>query len=68
MTFLYGGGSDWMNSEYGHAVVQRLQRSQHYAAFHLVPLAGHQVFMDNPGGFNQMVIEAVHAHERSVGF
>ncbi|GAB9468487.1 hypothetical protein Gpo141_00005803 [Globisporangium polare] len=67
LTIMYGGGSDWMNSEYGEAVVRSLEKS-HYAAFRLVPLAGHQVFMDNPADFNRMVIEAVHDHERSVGF
>lgn len=67
LTIMYGGGSDWMNAEYGEAVVRSLEKS-HYAVFRLVPLAGHQVFMDNPADFNRMVIEAVHDHERSVAF
>lgn len=67
LTIMYGGGSDWMNSEYGEAVVRSLEKS-HYAAFRLVPLAGHQVFMDNPADFNRMVIESVHDHESSVAF
>lgn len=61
---MYGGGSDWMDANHGEAVVRRLEKT-HYAAFRLVPLAGHQVFMDNPTDFNRMVIEAVHDHERS---
>lgn len=65
---MYGGGSDWMNSEHGEAVVRSLEKTHSYAAFRLVPLAGHQVFMDNPTDFNRMVIDAVHEHERSVAF
>ncbi|TYZ61411.1 hypothetical protein PybrP1_002961 [[Pythium] brassicae (nom. inval.)] len=64
LTIMYGGGSDWMNADHGEAVVRSLEKT-HYAAFRLVPLAGHQVFMDNPADFNRMVIEAVHEHERS---
>ncbi|RLN47934.1 hypothetical protein BBJ29_006677 [Phytophthora kernoviae] len=64
LTIMYGGGMDWMNSEYGEAVVRRVERSQ-YAVFRLVPLSGHQVFMDNPSDFNQMLIQAVHDQERA---
>lgn len=64
---MYGGGPDWMNSEYGHAVIKRLE-SSHYAKFRLVPLSGHQVFMDNPADFNSMLIDAVREEERTVGF
>ncbi|DAZ93212.1 TPA: hypothetical protein N0F65_001564 [Lagenidium giganteum] len=67
VTFLYGGGSDWMDADHGEAVVRRLEK-QHYAAFRLVPLAGHQVFMDNPTDFNHIVIEAVHEYERATAF
>ncbi|KAG2761763.1 hypothetical protein Pcac1_g26376 [Phytophthora cactorum] len=59
LTILYGGGVDWMNSEYGEAVVRRLENTQ-YAVFRLVPMSGHQVFMDNPSDFNQMLIQATH--------
>ncbi|KAF1785158.1 Alpha/Beta hydrolase fold [Phytophthora cactorum] len=59
LTILYGGGMDWMNSEYGEAVVRRLENTQ-YAVFRLVPMSGHQVFMDNPSDFNQMLIQATH--------
>ncbi|KAG7399464.1 Alpha/beta hydrolase domain-containing protein 4 [Phytophthora boehmeriae] len=64
LTIMYGGGMDWMNSEYGEAVVRRMEKSQ-YAVFRLVPLSGHQVFMDNPSDFNQMLIQAVHDQERA---
>ncbi|GLE02774.1 hypothetical protein PINS_up011629 [Pythium insidiosum] len=65
VTFLYGGGGDWMPSEHGEALVRQLQHS-HYATLRLVPSAGHQVFMDNPSDFNQMLIDAVHEYDRAV--
>lgn len=64
LTIMYGGGSDWMNFEYGQAVIKRLE-SSHYAKFRFVPLSGHQVFMDNPADFNSVLIDAVHEEERS---
>ncbi|KAL4161998.1 hypothetical protein PRNP1_002546 [Phytophthora ramorum] len=64
LTIMYGGGMDWMNSEFGEAVVRRLETS-HYAVFRLVPMSGHQVFMDNPGDFNQMLIQAVRDQEHA---
>ncbi|KAI9915170.1 hypothetical protein PsorP6_008328 [Peronosclerospora sorghi] len=54
LTIMYGGGMDWMNSEFGAAVVRRLEKNQ-YAVFRLVPISGHQVFMDNPIDFNRML-------------
>ncbi|KAJ0412412.1 hypothetical protein ATCC90586_005432 [Pythium insidiosum] len=64
VSFLYGGGGDWMPSEHGEALVRQLQNS-HYATLRLVPSAGHQVFMDNPSDFNQMLIDAVHEYDRA---
>ncbi|KAG6582816.1 putative serine protease family S33 [Phytophthora cinnamomi] len=64
LTIMYGGGMDWMNSEYGEAVVRRLEKTQ-YAVFRLVPISGHQVFMDNPADFNQMLIQAVRDQEHA---
>ncbi|KAJ0409610.1 hypothetical protein P43SY_008482 [Pythium insidiosum] len=64
LSFLYGGGGDWMPSEHGEALVRQLQNS-HYATLRLVPSAGHQVFMDNPSDFNQMLIDAVHEYDRA---
>lgn len=46
LTVMYGGGMDWMNAEYGEAVVRRMEKSQ-YAVFRLVPISGHQVFMED---------------------
>ncbi|CCI43249.1 unnamed protein product [Albugo candida] len=56
--FIYGGGDDWMNPSFGEQLVQRLEKTQ-YAKFHLVPYAGHQVFMDNPKDFNRIVIDSI---------
>ncbi|GMF28434.1 unnamed protein product [Phytophthora lilii] len=64
LTIMYGGGMDWMNSEYGEAVIRRLEKTQ-YAVFRLVPISGHQVFMDNPSDFNQMLIQAVRDQEHA---
>ncbi|OQR95690.1 serine protease family S33 [Thraustotheca clavata] len=58
VTFIYGGGSDWMNFEYGQEVVDRLSPTQ-YATLKKVPYAGHQVFMDNSADFNSILIESI---------
>ncbi|ETK76619.1 hypothetical protein L915_17017 [Phytophthora nicotianae] len=63
VTFMYGGGPDWMPKEHGEAVVERLQNANRYASFRVVPLSGHQVFMDNPSAFNRVLIAAVHDWE-----
>lgn len=47
-----------MNPSFGEQLVQRLEKTQ-YAKFHLVPYAGHQVFMDNPKDFNRIVIDSI---------
>ncbi|KAE9038169.1 hypothetical protein PR002_g6167 [Phytophthora rubi] len=65
VTFIYGGGPDWMPKEHGEAVVERLQKSECYSSFRVVPLSGHQVFMDNPRAFNRVLIAAVRDWELS---
>ncbi|KAG7399465.1 Alpha/beta hydrolase domain-containing protein 4 [Phytophthora boehmeriae] len=68
VTFVYGGGPDWMPKEHGEAVVERLQKAgKSYVSFRIVPLSGHQVFMDNPSGFNSVITEAVLDWEKDVG-
>ncbi|KAL7686501.1 putative alpha/beta hydrolase-1 [Plasmopara halstedii] len=64
LTIIYGGGMDWMNSKYGEAVVRQLERTQ-YAVFRLVPSSGHQVFMDDPNEFNQILVRAVRDQEHA---
>ncbi|KAF1315970.1 Serine protease family s33, partial [Globisporangium splendens] len=67
VTFLYGdAGVDWMNHEHGEAVVRQLEKSQ-YAVLRRVPLAGHQVFMDNPKGFNHALLQAINDHDVHMG-
>ncbi|CAK4455745.1 unnamed protein product [Aphanomyces euteiches] len=59
VTFIYGGDGDWMKPDEGQNVVHRLQEHGHFAAFKLIPSAGHQLFLDNPRAFNAAVIEGV---------
>ncbi|KAF1316485.1 hypothetical protein FI667_g15377, partial [Globisporangium splendens] len=67
VTFLYGdAGVDWMNHEHGEAVVRQLEKSQ-YVVLRRVPLAGHQVFMDNPKGFNRALLQAINDHDVHMG-
>lgn len=65
VTFIYGGGPDWMLKEHGEAVVERLQNSECYSSFRVVPLSGHQVFLDNPSAFNRVLIASVRDWEVS---
>ena len=58
VSFMYGGGPDWMDKSHGAAVVEQL-RGRHYADLWVVPMAGHQLFLDNPKDFNRMLIELV---------
>lgn len=59
VTFVYGGGPDWMPKEHGEAVVERLKNADRYGSFRVIPLSGHQVFMDNPSEFSRVLISAV---------
>lgn len=59
LTFVYGGESDWMDFRHGQQVVERFKRADRTAALHLVPYSGHQVFLDNPRDFNQIVVESL---------
>ncbi|KAL4161997.1 hypothetical protein PRNP1_002545 [Phytophthora ramorum] len=45
--------------EHGETVVEFLQSADRYASFRVVPLAGHQMFMDNPSAFNGVLTLAV---------
>ncbi|ETV95922.1 hypothetical protein, variant 1 [Aphanomyces invadans] len=59
ISFIYGeDGNDWMNSSHAAKVIPGL--TQH-TVLHKVPSAGHQVFMDNPEGFNEALISSIHA-------
>ncbi|KAF1787304.1 Alpha/Beta hydrolase fold [Phytophthora cactorum] len=54
ITFIYGGGPDWMSSSHGEKVAKTLDDVQVV----LVPGAGHQLFMDNAPAFNEMLLAA----------
>ena len=56
VTYMYGS-HDWMSPEAGQGVASVL-RERHgiQATVHVVPQAGHQIFMENPLGFAATVI------------
>ncbi|KAG7380552.1 Alpha/beta hydrolase domain-containing protein 4 [Phytophthora pseudosyringae] len=58
ITFLYGGGPDWMSSSNGEKVAKVFDGKQSVKVV-LVPGAGHQLFMDNAPAFNEMLLEAL---------
>ncbi|KAL4169782.1 hypothetical protein KRP22_010695 [Phytophthora ramorum] len=58
ITFLYGGGPDWMSSSHGEEVAKTFEGKQSVEVV-LVPGAGHQLFMDNAPAFNQMLLAAL---------
>ncbi|RLN87650.1 hypothetical protein BBJ28_00001126 [Nothophytophthora sp. Chile5] len=58
ITFLYGGGSDWMSSSHGDKLAEAFAGKQSVEVL-LVPGAGHQVFMDNASAFNQLLLGAL---------
>ena len=51
-----------MDSAHGQALVDNLvqQNASIYAALRFVPLAGHQVFLDNSDSFNRMMVQEIH--------
>ncbi|POM75933.1 Cleavage induced serine protease family S33 [Phytophthora palmivora] len=58
ITFLYGGGPDWMSSSHGEKVAKTFEGKQSVEVI-LVPGAGHQLFMDNAPAFNKMLLAAL---------
>ncbi|OWZ22045.1 Serine protease [Phytophthora megakarya] len=58
ITFLYGGGPDWMSSSHGEKVAKTFKGKQSVEVV-LVPGAGHQLFMDNAPAFNEMLLSAL---------
>ncbi|KAI9995843.1 hypothetical protein PInf_012911 [Phytophthora infestans] len=55
VTFLYGGGPDWMSSSHGKKVAETLDGVKVV----LIPGAGHQLFMDNAPAYNEAVLAAL---------
>ncbi|TMW55089.1 hypothetical protein Poli38472_013851 [Pythium oligandrum] len=58
ITFMYGGGPDWMESSHGEELAKKFDGHQRVQVFK-VPLAGHQVFMDNVDVFNTILLDAL---------
>jgi len=58
ITFLYGGGPDWMSSSHGEKVAKAFTGKQSVEVV-LVPGAGHQLFMDNAPAFNELLVAAL---------
>ncbi|GFZ50210.1 hypothetical protein JCM24511_07965 [Saitozyma sp. JCM 24511] len=64
VTFLYGD-NDWMDVDGGHASVKELSSAGNSRAqVHVVPKAGHHVYLDNPEETNRIVDEAIKALPR----
>ncbi|TMW66519.1 hypothetical protein Poli38472_004284 [Pythium oligandrum] len=61
--FFYGDDNDWMNHTLGEDIFQRLTSNGLYSALYRIPDAGHQVFIDNPMEFNQIVLGAIKASD-----
>ncbi|GAB9477439.1 Cleavage induced serine protease family s33, partial [Globisporangium polare] len=59
LTFIYGGGPDWMDFNHAQEIVDRFKKKGRSASLHLVPYSGHQVFLDNPEDFNRIVVECL---------
>lgn len=60
LTFLYGGDTDWMNSDNGRKVVARLKtEGKEDADVIILPDAGHQVVLEDPEGFVAGVFTAL---------
>ncbi|GLD99987.1 hypothetical protein PINS_up008715 [Pythium insidiosum] len=58
ITFMYGGGPDWMDSSHGEEVASKFAGRQRVQVLK-VPHAGHQVFTDNIDDFNSMLVDVL---------
>lgn len=58
ITFIYGGGPDWMDRTHGDELAAKFKGHQRVKVL-AVPLAGHQVFMDNALAFNRMLVNTL---------
>lgn len=58
-SFIYGApNQDWMDMSHGVKLAESLKGSVHVDV-RSIPNAGHQLFLDNPKGFNKAVIGAI---------
>jgi len=61
VAIIYGSPEeDWMRPMHGEKLVLVLRQQGIRCELRTIPHAGHQVFMDNPLGFNEVFIELYH--------
>ena len=65
ITFLYGS-HDWMSPDAALEVSKAVRAAGVNASVHVVPQAGHQLFVENPEGFAGAVIQAAFAKTPAV--
>jgi len=65
VTFLYGGGHDWMDFRRGRRIAMAIVKAGGHAWFEMVGrIAGHVVYIDDPLGFQSSVFRAIQrAHD-----
>lgn len=51
------GDEDWMNRQAGHSMTETLKKMGHNAQYVEVPNAGHNLFLDNPKNFDEILIK-----------
>lgn len=62
------GSDDWMNPASGQSLVELLRSNgAPKASIYVVPKAGHNVFLDAPTHFNQLITSLLRAPTRSAG-
>ncbi len=59
VTWLYGA-NDWMDKSGGEEGSEILRKLGHKSSVHVVPDAGHNIFLDNPQDFNRVIIEELY--------
>lgn len=53
------GEYDFMNSEAGAKLVEKLKLEKHRASFHIVPQGGHNLYIQNPFGTNRLLTHVI---------
>ena len=61
------GERDWIDKEGGHVAVKELKKAGNQkATVHIVPDAGHHVYLDNPTETNRIMGEAIKAIQMTI--
>jgi len=61
ISFLYGSNT-WMDDEAGAEITKKMNTHKVRATYHIIPNAGHHIYVDNFEHFNQLVITAIQKH------